>query len=291
MDYANAFKRAVVTGAAGFLGQAVCRSLTDSGTEVVCLDNLLTADPVPADIQVYDVSEPLGVSGPVDLVLHVASPTDYARYPLETLSVGSQGTRHAIDLAARHDARFVLASTENPTGPRSAYDEARRRFAEALTAAYARAGRCRVGIARVFNTYGPGMRHNDDRLVPQFACQALRGEPVTVTGDGTQTRSLCYITDTVSGLLALAASDLTGPLNIGNPDEASVLSIAKRIISLTGSSSPIEFVPQPHDDPMVRKPDISLARCLLGWEPRVGWRDGLRETIDWFAANLDGAAR
>jgi dTDP-glucose 4,6-dehydratase len=304
------FERAVVTGGAGFLGRAVCRRLAGSGTSVVALDNLLTAGPPPQSVQVCDVSAPFSVPGPVDLVMHLASPAspaDYARYPLETLAAGSEGTRHALDLAARHDARFVLASTSevygdpqvspqpesywgnvNPVGPRSVYDEAKR-FAEALTAAYARTGRCRAAIARVFNTYGPGMRHNDGRMVPTFTCQALRGEPVTVTGDGSQTRSLCYVSDTVSGLLALAASDLAGPVNIGNPDEATVLSIARRIISLAGSASPIEFVPRPQDDPMVRRPDITLARRELGWEPRVGWRDGLRSTIDWFGS--EGTAR
>jgi dTDP-glucose 4,6-dehydratase len=308
----NEFKRAVVTGGAGFLGQALCRALAAAGTEVVCLDNLLTATCVRAGVQVCDVCEPFEVSGPVDLVLHLASPAspaDFFRYPLETLAVGSEGTRNALDLADRHDARFVLASTSgvygdplvspqpesywgnaNPVGPRSVYDEAKR-YAEALTAAYARADRCRAVIARVFDTYGPGMRPNDARMVPRFICQALRGKPVTVTGDGSQTRSLCYISDTVAGLLALASSSLPGPVNIGNPDEATVLSIAERIISLTGSSSPIEFVPRPQDDVTVRKPDISLARCELGWEPLVGWRDGLRETIDWFATNLEDASR
>jgi dTDP-glucose 4,6-dehydratase len=205
-----------------------------------------------------------------------------------------------LRLAARKGARFVLASTSevygdpevspqpeeyhgnvNPHGPRSVYDEAKR-FAEALTAQYARADYADTAIARIFNSYGPGMRPGDGRMVPTFACQALRGEPVTVTGDGTQTRSLCHAEDTVRGLLLLAASDLPGPVNIGNPDEATVGEIATRIIALAGSSSPIRYVPRPEDDPHSRKPDITLARGKLGFEPRIEWEEGLRETLDWF---------
>jgi dTDP-glucose 4,6-dehydratase len=311
------FRRAVVTGGAGFLGARLCLRLLESGTEVVCLDNLLTGRPqaLPAlrswpafDFRCCDVTQPFGVEGQVDLVMHLASaasPADYARFPLQTLEVGSQGTRNALMLAERKQARFVLASTSevygdpavspqpesywgnvNPTGPRSVYDEAKR-FAEAMTAAYARAGRVRAGIARIFNSYGPGMRPGDGRMVPTFACQALRGEPVTVTGDGTQTRSLCHADDTVRGLLLLAASDLPGPVNIGNPDEAAVREIATRIIALAGSASPVTYVPRPQDDPTTRQPDISLARSALGFQPRIAWREGLTETIAWFAQALD----
>lgn len=299
----------MVTGGAGFLGSLACRMLLARGTEVVCLDNLLTAaaDGPPRgtglDFRRQDVTETFDVDGPVDLVLHLASPAspaDYGRYPLRTLEAGSTGTRNALRLAGLKGARFVLASTSevygdpetspqheryrgnvDPVGPRSAYDEAKR-YAEALTAWFGRAGHADTAIARIFNTYGPGMRPDDGRMVPAFACQALRGEPVTVAGDGTQTRSLCYATDTVQGLLLLAASGLAGPVNIGNPDEATVGEIAARIIDLAGSSSSIRYVPRPPGDPRTRKPDITLARAELGFEPRVGWREGLRETLGWF---------
>ncbi len=310
------FRRAVVTGGAGFVGSRLCQRLLARGTAVVCLDNFLTSDPraimappgaPPLEFRLHDVTEPFDVAGPVDLVMHLASPAspvDYARYPLQTLSSGSAGTRNALDLAARTGARFVLASTSevygdprvspqpegyhgnvNPVGPRSVYDEAKR-YAEALTAAYQRGGQADTAIARIFNSYGPGMRPDDGRMVPTFACQALRDEPVTVTGDGTQTRSLCHVDDTVRGLLLLAASDLAGPVNVGNPDEATVGEIAARIIALTGSRSVIRYIPLPPDDPMARKPDITLARAMLGFEPRIGWREGLTETIAWFRGVL-----
>jgi dTDP-glucose 4,6-dehydratase len=316
------FGCAVVTGGAGFLGALTCRQLLESGARVVCLDNLLTSGrhalPVLRSwpefaFRYWDVTEPFGVEGDVDLVMHLASPAspaDYARFPLETLEAGSRGTRNALALAERKGARFILASTSevygdpevtpqpesywghvNPAGPRSVYDEAKR-FAEAMTAAYARAGRVSTGIARIFNSYGPGMRPDDGRMVPTFACQALRGEPVTVTGDGTQTRSLCHAEDTVRGLLLLAASDLPGPVNIGNPDEATVSEIAARIIRLAGSASRIRYVPRPEDDPMIRKPDIRLAQTALGFHPSITWQEGLPETIAWFSQVInapDGA--
>jgi dTDP-glucose 4,6-dehydratase len=298
----------------------VCRRLLEQGTAVVCLDNFLTGsrEAVPAlpggpplDFRYCDVTEPFEVTGEVDLVLHLASPAsprDYARYPLQTMAAGSAGTRNALRLAAGKGARFLLASTSevygdpevspqredyhgnvNPVGPRSVYDEAKR-YAEALTAAYQRAGYADTVIARIFNSYGPGMREGDGRMVPAFVCQALRGEPVTVTGDGTQTRSLCHADDTVRGLLLLAASDLAGPVNIGNPDEATVGAMAARIIALAGSSSPIRYVPRPPDDPMSRKPDITVARAALGFEPRIRWQEGLRETIAWFRRTIAAPA-
>jgi dTDP-glucose 4,6-dehydratase len=266
----------------------------------------LLADPA---FQLYeaDVSTWLDVPGAADLVVHLASPAsppDYLRHPLATLAAGSSGTRNALELARRSGARFVLASTSevygdpqvspqpesywgnvNPVGPRSVYDEAKR-FAEALTAAYRRAGHADTAIVRIFNSYGPGMRPGDGRMVPTFACQALRGLPLPVTGDGSQTRSLCYVSDTVAGILAVAASGLAGPVNIGSPDEATVLEIAERMIRLTGSASTITFVPLPQDDPASRCPDISLARSALRWEPRIPWDVGLTNTIHWFAAQL-----
>jgi dTDP-glucose 4,6-dehydratase len=318
------WNRAVVTGGAGFLGNHLCRSLLAAGTEVVCVDNFLTssasrlqalrAEPGFSFHQADVTAGPLDgiVDGDVDLIVHLASPAspiDYHRHPLATLEVGSSGTRNALELAAKTGARFVLTSTSevygdpevspqdesyhgnvNPVGPRSVYDEAKR-FAEAMTAAHQRAGTVDAGIVRIFNTYGPGMRPDDGRVVPTFACQALRGEPLTVTGDGSQTRSLCHVEDTVRGILALAASDLTGPVNIGNPDEATVLQIAERIIALAGSSSPIAHIPFPEDDPLTRCPDITLARQKLGWEPRIGWEEGLSGTLAWFAAELGLASR
>ena len=308
--------RAVVTGGAGFLGSHLCRSLLAAGTDVVCVDNFLTSSPdrlralraAPGfAFRQADVATELDVDGDVDLVVHLASPAspvDYHRHPLATLEVGSSGTRNALELAAKTGARFVLTSTSevygdpavspqpehywgnvNPVGPRSVYDEAKR-FAEALTAAHQRAGTVDAAIVRIFNTYGPGMRPDDGRIVPTFACQALRGEPLTVTGDGSQTRSLCHVDDTVRGILAVAASDLGGPVNIGNPDEATVLEIAERIIALAGSSSRIEHIPFPEDDPMTRCPDITLAWQQLGWEPVIGWEEGLSGTLAWFAAQL-----
>jgi dTDP-glucose 4,6-dehydratase len=314
------WRRAVITGGAGFLGTHLCRSLLAAGTEVVCVDNFLTSsasrlrtlqtEPGFTFRQADVAAGPLVgtvVEGDVDLVVHLASPAspiDYHRHPLATLEVGSSGTRNALDLAAWTGARFVLASTSevygdpavspqpegyygnvNPVGPRSVYDEAKR-FAEALTAAHQRAGTVDAGIVRIFNTYGPGMRPDDGRIVPTFACQALRGQPLTVTGDGSQTRSLCHVEDTVRGILAAAASGLPGPINIGNPDEATVLEIAERIIALAGSSSGIAHIPFPEGDPLTRCPDITLAGQELGWEPRIGWEEGLSGTLAWFAGEL-----
>jgi dTDP-glucose 4,6-dehydratase len=314
-------RRAAVTGGAGFLGRHLCGSLLAAGTDVVCVDSLLTSDrdaigsllAAPGfEFVAADVSAGLDISGPVDLVFHLASPAsprDYQRHALATLDAGSSGTRNALRLAERTGARFVLASTSevygdptvspqpedywgnvNPVGPRSMYDESKR-FAEALTTAYRQAGRADTGIVRIFNSYGPGMRPGDGRVVPSFACRALRGEPLEVTGDGSQTRSLCYVTDTVAGILALAASGLAGPVNIGSPDEATVLRIAERIITVAGSPSTITFVPRPADDPMTRCPDIGLARRALGWEPRVPWDVGLAKSLAWFSELLGTGPR
>jgi len=305
-------RRAVVTGGAGFVGSWLCEALIDEGVAVVCVDNCLTgsADNVrhlrphsSFDLVVADVAEALDVAGHVDLVLHLASPAspvDYQRYPVETLRVGSLGTMHALELARRHKARFVLTSTSevygdplehpqredywgnvNPVGPRSMYDEAKR-FAEAVTTAYREAHGVRTGIARLFNTYGPRMRADDGRAVPTFIRQALAGDPVSVAGDGSQTRSICYVSDTVRGICALARTEYAGPFNIGNPDEVTMLSLAERIVALSSSSSGIEYVARPIDDPERRCPDISNARRLLGWSPEVKSSDGLRRTITWF---------
>ena len=315
-----AWTRAVITGGAGFLGTHLCRSLLAAGTEVVCV-NFLTSSPgnlhaLRAEpgftLHEADVAEGLAIGGDIDLIVHLASPAspaDHQRYPLATLEAGSRGTRNALELAARTGARFVLASTSevygdpavspqaeaywgnvNLVGPRSVYDEAKR-FAEAMTAAYRRTGRVNTGIVRIFNTYGPGMRPSDGRVVSTFACQALRGLPLTVTGDGSQTRSLCHVDDTVRGILAVAGSDLAGPVNIGNPDEATVLQIAERIIRLSGSRSGIEHIPLPEGDPTMRCPDITLIRTALGWQPEISWREGLAETLAWFSAQLGTGAR
>lgn len=282
------FRRVVVTGGTGFLGSVACRMLREDGTSVVSVGiPPASASREPAvDSRYQDITEPFDVDGPVDLVLHLASPASPAdRYPLCALEAASAAVHNALRLAEAKGARFVLASTSevyiDPVGPRSVHDESKR-YAEALTAAYGRAGRADTGIARLFNSYGPGMRPGDGRMVPTFARQALRGDPVTVTGDGSQTRSLCYATDAVRGLLLLAASDLPGPVNIGNPDETTVGEIATRIITLAGSSSPVRFVPSPARDPRIRKPDITMARVQLGFEPQVGWREGLRSTLEWF---------
>lgn len=305
----RAFRRAVVTGGTGFLGWRVCGHLLAQGTAVVCLDDFLTssrpaAPAVPAacgtpgdppfELRFCDVAEPFDVAGDVDLVMHLpapVSPAYYTRYPL--LNPGSGlGTRNALELAARKGARFILVSPSEVHGdPRvsSIYDEAKR-YAETLTAAYQRGGNADTAIARIFNSYGPGMRPDDGRLVPRFACQALRGEPLTVTGDGTQARALCHADDAARGLLLLAASDLAGPVNIGNPDEATVREIAARIITLAGSSSAIRYLLRSRDDPVVRKPDITPARPMLGFEPRIRWREGLIETVAWFRRVLAAPA-
>jgi dTDP-glucose 4,6-dehydratase len=306
------FRRAVVTGGAGFLGSHLCERLLDDGCEVLCLDNFLTGTPHnvvhllenPAfRLLKTDVTDYVHVPGAVDAVLHFASPAspiDYLQLPIHTLKVGSLGTLHALGLAKEKGARFLLASTSevygdpqvhpqpedywghvNPVGPRGVYDEAKR-FAEALTMAYRSARGADTAIARIFNTFGPRMRPDDGRAIPTFIAHALRDEPIPVTGDGSQTRSVCYVDDLVEGIVRLLRSDLPGPVNVGNPHELPVRTLAELVRDLAESCSEIRFVPRPVDDPAVRQPDISLARSALGWEPQVPVDDGLKRTIAWF---------
>ncbi|MBV9822442.1 MAG: SDR family oxidoreductase [Actinobacteria bacterium] len=316
------FEHAVVTGGAGFLGSHLCQELLAAGTEVTCLDNFLTGRPDNVEqlrsrpgfrLVKCDVTDYLHVPGPVDLVLHFASPAspaDYLRLPIETMKVGSVGTLHALGLAKEKRARFVLASTSetygdpqvhpqpehywghvNPVGPRGVYDEAKR-FAEALTVAYRTTHGVDTAIVRIFNTYGPRMRPHDGRAIPTFLRQALQDRPITVFGDGSQTRSFCYVDDLIRGIIALAESGYHDPVNIGNPHEFTLIELAHAVIEVTGSGSEIVFEALPTDDPQVRQPDISLARDLLGWEPAVALRDGLRNTIERSGAEaLIGAHR
>lgn len=318
----HSLSRVLVTGGAGFLGTHLCDQLLDAGVEVVSVDDLSTSPPVRPTRLIerpgyrfvrHDVCDPGlidKVGSSFDVVFHLASaasPIDYQRRPLETLRTGSAGTESALRIAERAGARFVLTSTSevygdpevhpqgetywgnvNPVGPRSVYDEAKR-YAEALTFAYHRLGRINAGVARIFNTYGPGMRADDGRMVPTFCYQALRGDPLTVSGTGLQTRSLCYVDDTVAGLLALAHNDFSGPVNIGNPTEVTVLAAAELIRDLAASKSTIHFIPAATDDPQRRCPDITVAGKRLGWQPRVDYRTGLRTTLAWFRTQADGA--
>jgi dTDP-glucose 4,6-dehydratase len=302
----------LITGGAGFLGSHLCDHFVDRGHSVICMDNLLTGK--AANIAglfghdrfrfvKHDVTEYIHVGGRVDNVLHFASPAspvDYLEYPIETLKVGAMGTHKALGLAMAKRARFLLASTSecygdplvhpqpetywgnvNPVGPRGVYDEAKR-FAEALTMAYHRAHGVETRIVRIFNTYGPRMRLHDGRALPTFFRQALNNEPITVFGDGSQTRSFCHVSDLVRGIHALLESDEHEPTNLGNPDETTILEAAREIIELTGSSSEIIFEPLPVNDPKVRRPDITKARRVLGWEPQVGRSEGLRMCLAWF---------
>ncbi len=304
--------RTVVTGGAGFLGSHLCERLLADGHEVLALDNFLTGTPANVAhlmekdafrLVKADVTDYVHVAGPVDQVMHFASPAspiDYLQLPIETMKVGSTGTLHALGLAKEKGARFLLASTSetygdpqvhpqpetywghvNPVGPRGVYDEAKR-YAEALTMAYRRTHGVDTAILRIFNTHGPRMRPNDGRAIPAFTSQALTGKPITVAGDGSQTRSIIYVDDLVEGIMRLLRSDLPGPVNIGNPHEVSVLHLAETIKRLTGSDSEIVFIDRPVDDPSIRQPDISLARRELGWEPKVEFEDGLSRTIAWF---------
>jgi dTDP-glucose 4,6-dehydratase len=313
----SALPRVVVTGGTGFLGSHLCERLLDDGCEVLALDNFITGAAGNVEhllgrqgfhLHKADVTEFVHVPGPVDQVLHFASPAspiDYLMLPIETLKVGSIGTLHALGLAKEKGARFLLASTSeaygdpqvhpqpetywghvNPVGPRGVYDEAKR-YAEALTMAYRRTHDVDAAIVRIFNTHGPRMRPNDGRAIPAFTTQALTGRPITVAGDGSQTRSIIYVDDLVEGIMRLLRSDLAGPVNIGNPHETSVLHIAETIKRLVGSDSEIVFVPRPVDDPSVRQPDITLARRELGWEPRIGFEEGLSRTVEWFRKRVD----
>jgi dTDP-glucose 4,6-dehydratase len=308
-------KRIVITGAAGFIGSHLSETLLDRGYEVIGIDNLLTGD--TANIAhlanrdftfiKHDVTNYIYVEGPVYAVLHWASPAspiDYLELPIPTLKVGALGTHKALGLAKAKNARFVLASTSevygdplehpqketywgnvNPIGPRGVYDEAKR-FAEAMTTAYRRYHNVDAKIVRIFNTYGPRMRVRDGRAVPAFMSQALRNEDVTIFGSGSQTRSFCYVTDLVDGILRLMESDVHDPVNIGNPHEMTIEDIARAIIDISGSSSQIVYRPLPEDDPKVRKPDITRARTLLGWEPKVPLEEGLQKTLAYFKTKV-----
>lgn len=303
--------RAVVTGGAGFLGSHLCTRILDEGWQVVCLDSLLTGNETNIthlfgrdgfEFDKYDVTNYLHVEGDVDWILHFASPAspiDYQEHAIPTLKVGAMGTWHALGLAKAKGAGLLLASTSevygdplvhpqpetywgnvNPIGPRSMYDEAKR-YAEAISVAYHRTHGIPVKIVRIFNTYGPRMRQRDGRAVPNFIIQSLKGESITVHGDGSQTRSLCYVDDLIEGIWRFLKSDLLGPCNIGNPEEIKILELAQRIAALTASGSEVTYIERPVDDPEVRCPDITLARTSFGWEPQVSLDDGLKRTIEW----------
>jgi dTDP-glucose 4,6-dehydratase len=312
--------RAVITGAAGFIGSHLSEAMLARGYSVIGIDNLLTGDIANIAHLVnedflflkHDVTNYIYIDGPVDVVLHWASPAspiDYLELPIPTLKVGALGTHKALGLAKAKNARFVLASTSevygdplehpqresywgnvNPVGPRGVYDEAKR-FAEAITVAYHRYHGLDAKIVRIFNTYGPRMRVNDGRAVPTFISQALRGEEVTIFGDGRQTRSFCYISDLVDGIIRLALSDLNDPVNIGNPHEMTIEEIARTIIRMTGSSSQLVLRSLPTDDPKVRQPDITRARTLLHWEPKVKLEEGLASTIEYFRKKAAGGSK
>ncbi|MGB6484609.1 MAG: UDP-glucuronic acid decarboxylase family protein [Candidatus Acidiferrales bacterium] len=304
--------RAVITGGAGFLGSHLCEAMIERGWEVVCIDNLITgaeeniqhlANDSRFSFVRHDVSESIEIQQSVDAVLHFASPAspdDYLKFPIETLKVGSLGTLHALDLARAKQARFLMASTSecygdpevspqpeaywghvNSVGPRSVYDEAKR-FSEAATMAYHRKHGVDTRIVRIFNTYGPRMRLNDGRALPNFLYQALSGQAITVYGDGKQTRSFCYVSDLIEGILRLLDSQEHLPVNIGNPHEITILEFAERIRALTGGGAALTFRPLPQDDPKRRQPDITKARKLLKWEPKVSLNEGLRLTLDYF---------
>ncbi len=314
--------RTLITGGAGFLGSHLCDRLIEEGHSVICMDNLITGDTENIEhlfelgqdrfrFVEYDVTDYLHVNGDLDYVLHFASPAapdDYLQYPIQTLKVGALGTHKALGLAKEKDARLLLASTSevygdplvhpqpedywgnvNPVGERGVYDEAKR-FGEALVMAYHRYHGVETRIARIFNTYGPRMRVDDGRALPTFMSQALRGDPLTVYGDGSQTRAFCYVDDLVEGLHRLLTSDVTDPVNIGNPDEITIKEFAEEIIEVTGSDSEITYEPLPSDDPQVRQPDISRAKEQLGWAPEVDRREGLRRTLEYFQSEVGTTA-
>jgi dTDP-glucose 4,6-dehydratase len=297
--------RALVTGAAGFIGSHLCEALLDRGMSVIGMDNLVTGRDFV--FVKHNVTDYVTVEGPLDRIFHFASPAspaDYLQLPIQTLKVGSLGTHNCLGLAKTKRARFLLASTSevygdplvhpqredywgnvNPVGPRGVYDEAKR-FAEALAMAYHRVHGIETRIVRIFNTYGPRMRVDDGRAIPAFMGQALRGQDVTVFGDGSQTRSLCYVSDLVEGVVRLMESPVAEPVNLGNPQEMSIRALAEKVIDLTGSASRIVERPLPVDDPRVRQPDITRARTALGWEPQVALDDGLRRTVAYFQERL-----
>lgn len=304
-------KRAVVTGGAGFLGSHLCDALLAEGWSVVAVDNLLTGrrsnihhlrNDSRFEFVEKDICQPFDV-GPVDYVFHFASPAspvDYSIHGIETLQVGSLGTFHALDVARKYGAKYLISSTSecygdplehpqketywghvNPIGPRSVYDEAKR-FSEAVTMAYRRYHKVDTRIVRIFNTYGSRMQLNDGRVVPNFMKQAMRGEPLTIYGDGSQTRSFCYVSDEIDGFMRLARSDEPLPVNIGNPNEFTILECAQMVLKVTGSKSQLKYEPLPQDDPKQRQPDITKARQLLGWEPKIDLETGLRASLDYF---------
>jgi dTDP-glucose 4,6-dehydratase len=308
--------RVLITGGAGFLGSHLCDKFIGNGYDVICMDNLITGSPdniahLMGNARFrfihHDVTEYMYVDGDLDAILHFASPAsplDYLRYPIQTLKVGSLGTHKALGLAKAKKARFLIASTSevygdplvhpqqeeywgnvNPVGSRGVYDEAKR-FSEAITMAYHRYHGLDTRIVRIFNTYGPKMRIEDGRAIPAFMSQALLGEPITVFGDGSQTRSVCYVDDLVEGIFRLLLSGENNPVNIGNPDEISMLDLAKEIIEISGSSSEIIFTSLPEDDPKVRQPDITKAKHILGWEPKIQRREGLLKTLEYFRMAL-----
>ena len=309
-------KTCVVTGGAGFLGSHLCEYLLQKDYRVIVLDNFITGNPKNIEhlkkhphfeFKRRDVTENIKIDGKVDIIFHFASPAspvDYLELPIQTLKVGSLGTYRALGLAKAKNARFLLASTSevygdplahpqpedywgnvNPIGPRGVYDEAKR-FAEAITMAYHRTHNVDTKIVRIFNTYGERMRLNDGRVVPNFMCQALKGKPITVYGDGEQTRSFCYVSDLIEGIYRLAMSDINDPVNIGNPDEYSILEFAQKIKALVGAKSKIIYKPLPKDDPRIRQPNIKKAKKLLRWTPKVTLDEGLKRTVDWFHAQL-----
>lgn len=304
--------RVVITGGAGFIGSHLCERFLSEGNDVIAVDNLITGAELNLSgfrndprftFMLHDVSKEIHIDGPVDVVLHFASPAspiDYLKYPIQTLKVGSLGTHNSLGLAKAKNSRFLIASTSevygdpqihpqtedywghvNPIGVRGVYDEAKR-FAEAMTMAYHRAHRVDTRIIRIFNTYGPRMRLDDGRVLPNFMGQALRGEPLTVYGDGNQTRSFCFVDDLVEGIVRLLKTDFHEPVNLGNPAEITILQFAQEIMKLVGENCEIIYRPLPADDPKVRQPDISLARKLLGWEPKVDRSEGLARTLDYF---------
>lgn len=308
--------RTLITGGAGFVGSHLCERFLKEGHDVICLDNFITGNPVNLQhlqgnshltFLRHNISNHIEIDGPIDNILHFASPAspvDYLRHPIATLKVGSLGTHNTLGLAKVKNSSYLLASTSevygdpeqhpqreeywgnvNPIGIRGVYDEAKR-FAEAMTMAYHREHGLNTHIVRIFNTYGPRMRLDDGRVVPNLMGQALRGEPMTVYGDGSQTRSFCYVSDLVEGIYRLLLCDFHEPVNLGNPNEVSILDFAKEIQKLSGTKSAIEFKPLPKDDPKVRKPDIARARKLLGWEPKVDRSEGMRQTMEFFRKTL-----